>query len=276
MKLSDDWWYILDKGSHSGFQPGPGSSGLCFSKEFKMPLTRKAAFASYTFALLLFTLLLFPTEARADVIQITSGHVFIGGAPNSRNAWRAISFNFSGNNFNASGGTVDGEGRQQVQSPCGFSLCQPGTSVTPNSTAFLQTFGTATFNGTTVGSWWIGSGSILTFTGPDVVIPDIIAPTITLTSTFAMTGSVHVHLLDDIPDHQRVFSTDVSGSGIATLTFTYFNFTPTLNGYFLSSIRYDFTPIPEPATMILLGTGLAGIAARGYKRRQAQRQSDKV
>jgi PEP-CTERM motif len=239
-----------------------------------MPLIRKAAFASSTFALLLFTLLLFPMEARADVIQITSGHVFIGGAPLSRNAWRAINFNFSGNNFNAAGGTGDGEGRQQVQSPCGGALlCQPGTSVTPNSTAILQTFGVATFNGTTVGSWWIGSGSTLNFTGPDVVIPDAAGQSFTLTTPFAMTGSVFVHSLDDI-NHPLVFSTDVSGQGIATLTFTYFNFTPTTNGYVLSSIRYDFTPIPEPATMILLGTGLAGIAARGYKRRQVRKQSD--
>jgi hypothetical protein len=36
----------------------------------------------------------------------------------------------------------------------------------------------------------------------------------------------------------------------------------------LSSLRYDFAPTPEPATVLLVGTGMFALAARRYRRRR--------
>lgn len=226
--------------------------------------SRKSVLATTIVALAFLGLLVSPATAHADDIVITGGYVSVGGAAFSRNAWSGIGFNFSGDGFAASGGQGDGL-TQEVMSPCRFDPCPAGSIVFPNVRAHLDGVGLATFNGMTLPAWWFGRDSILLFNGPAVTIPDSTAPFVTVTAPFTMTGSVLIRPLEGDPDRPVIFTTTISGSGIATLRFT--NIPQLGTGYIFSDVQYDFAPVPEPGTLSLIGGGLTGLLAL-YRRRR--------
>ena len=199
-------------------------------------------------------------EARADDVVITGGFVSIGGVfPPGRGTFRSIAYSFGGSNFTVTGGTSDGT-MQNVMSPCIFSPCGVGNLVSANSLVELQGIGTATVDGVTY-SLIQPFGSFFTFTAPDVAIPGGGA-TVTIATPFTMTGNLNIFSGPPF-EGPPVFSMTVSGSGLATLTLQQIE-----SGYVLTTIHYDFQPVPEPATLLLFGTGLAATALLAWRRRK--------
>lgn len=219
-------------------------------------------------ALTLLVLLFIPGVACADPLVIDSGFITLGGVfPPGRGTFRSVSYNFGGNGFSTQGGEGDGSVQRGLVS-CAFGPCVPGTLINAGSTPSLQGFAVTHVGGSTYSPSFLFD-SMLAITGPQIVIPDSTLETITLQTTFTLSGTLNV--FDPTAPSPLVFSTMITGQGIATLTLSRF----TLNGvtgYMLHTIRYDFQPaaVPEPTTLLLLGTALAGLAAR-KRRTQAKR-----
>ena len=221
-------------------------------------------------AFLLFALFLFPSLAHADPIVITSGSVQLpAGGP--------FRYDLSGENAH-----IQGSGSFAFYSTpidrCGFvSGVSPNWNCIPGGTLYsgaaLGDFGTinAEINGTIIVPR--GLGGSWNFRSDFVTIPDGGADNLTLTTTFTFQGSLNEG--NAVPFSVTGFHPSFVGQGITTIQLVrlYSNFTllhPEIPFYTVASATYTFTPVPEPATLLLLGTGLSGVAAQAFRRRRSR------
>lgn len=191
-------------------------------------------------------------SVKADPVQITLGQVFVGISGGSTN------FVLQGDNF-----SVTSTGAASGANPS----CSPCTSGTPISISNLigtnLGMGSATINGTTFNNiFFVGS---FNFSVQDIVLPALpdgligvqIEPPVTFTGTIR--GCL------DAACTTEVFSvTELAGAGFAKAAFTFIGNQNGVSLFTPSSLRYDLREIPEPMTMMLLASGMAGL---GFKLR---------
>jgi PEP-CTERM motif len=216
-------------------------------------------------ALLVIALFAGAYEAHADPLTITSG--FLSRSP----AQVSPTYNFVAQDFNVSG---QGNGTGGHSLNCG--TCEVGSIANINVMYVGMALGSgpATINGIFYSTLFY-SGTIQ-FSSSGIIGPplDPTSSIITITSPFTMTGNFIAYLENPAISGPQtpIFSTLVNGQGIAMIQLVGSGMPGNPRSVYSVTYNFQADPIPEPATLLLLGSGLAGIAARVRKRRQAHQE----
>lgn len=206
---------------------------------------------------------------------ILTGHVHAGPL-----LVQSGGFNYEGDPF---GWVLDGEGFSlrgggsfpiaSVLNSCASLPCTPGSSIELSSilggnlTPGSLGYGAATIDGSTFGDPVNGPyvlfGGTLRFDAPSVIFPGAagIDSPLVLTAPFSLRGNVAG--FDESAPGAALFQAEFTGRGTVTLRGLYDG-----DSYFLRGVTYDFAPVPEPATLLLLGAGAAMMTGRRWLRRR--------
>lgn len=224
-------------------------------------------------AILVFGLSVFAT-VQADPIVVSGNAVVVNGPTFGP----TIGFNLTGQNFSASLNFNNDPASIMHFGiwPCsrsGGGLLGPCTTANNGYTGQSELLGNFTFNGQAfTASSAVNPVNVL-LTSPTFVIPPefLDDAAVVVLAPFSFVGSISIDATGE--------KIDLEGMGTVRLLLTR-QTVGTITGLFLDRADYTFGPtvdgvtiesVPEPATLVLLFSGLAGVAARVRQRSRRHR-----